>query len=214
MAAGEARFKVSIFQASSSSPLSIHSLPFTLRNVELNSFQASTGFSFVAITHTWRVVLIGDSVPRSTDEGLSPKTISLDGQRQNRTLFQDIFGVTAFEEDLHLDQPSTAVLLSGKGVDHPLSDTPAFATPSFDTFFDPFLNAFLTAREMRDVDKAEEEENMGIEDDVMDQLEDTAMIQHSGFRLPNPGDLDAFTQLFRSTCSIAEGVFGFLASHF
>jgi NET1-associated nuclear protein 1 (U3 small nucleolar RNA-associated protein 17) len=148
MSAGEARVKVSIFQASSSTPLAIHSLPFTLRNVELNSFQASTGFSFVAITHAWRVVLIGDSIPRLTDEGLSPKAISLNGQRQNRTLFQDIFGVSAFEEDMHVNQTSTSAALSRKGVDHPLSDISAFATPSFDTFFDPFLTGFLTAREL------------------------------------------------------------------
>jgi NET1-associated nuclear protein 1 (U3 small nucleolar RNA-associated protein 17) len=205
MAAGKARVKISIFQASSSIPLSIHSLPFSLRNVELNSFQTSKGFSFVAITHAWRVVSIGGSVPRSTDEGLSPKAISFDGQRQNRTLFQDIFGVSAFEEDSHVDQPSTSAALSRKGVDHPLSDIPAFATPSFDTFFDTFLNAFLTPRELHNVDK-DEEVTAGIEDDVMDQNEDTAMIQLHKFRFPNPDDLEAFTQLFRSTCGVAEGV--------
>jgi len=83
-----------------------------------------------------------------------------------------------------------------------LSDIPAFATPSFDTFFDPFLNAFLTAREFHDAEKAEEENVL--EEDVMDQNEDANMGQLSRFRFPDPGELEAFTDLFRSTCSIAE----------
>jgi hypothetical protein len=47
---------------------------------------------------------------------------------------------------------------------------------------------------------------MGVEDDAMDQNEDTSTIQHHRFRLPNPGDLEAFAHLFRSTCSVAERV--------
>lgn len=205
MATGEASVRVSIFQASSSIPLSIHNLPFTLRNVEFNSSQAGVGFGFVAITHAWKIVLIGDSVPRSTDEGLSPKSISLNSQRQNRTLFQDIFGVSAFEEDLRVDQRTTSEAPSRKGVSHPLSDTPAFASPPLDTFFDTFLSSFLTVRELKDADKTEEE-NMAIEDDAMDQSENVEIIQQPRFHMPNPSELESFTALFRSTCHIAGGL--------
>lgn len=201
---GEATVRVAIFQASSSIPSSVHCLPFTLRNVEFNSFQGSRGFNLVAITHSWKVVLIGDSVPSSLEEGLFPKAISANEQRQNRTLFQDIFGVSAFEEDLSVDQLSMSAALSRKGVDHPLSDIPAFATPSFDTFFDPFLNAFMTPRDIKDADKVEEA-NMDLEDDVMEQEEDVRLKHHAGFRLPLPDELEVFTKLFRTTCIVVEG---------
>lgn len=159
------------------------------------------GFNLVAITHSWKVVLIGDSVPSSADEGLFPKAISPNEQRQDRTLFQDIFGVSAFGEDLHTDQLSVSVALPRKGVDHPLSDIPAFATPSFDTFFDPFLDAFMTPRDADNVKEA----NMDLEDDVMEQNEAVRVTHHTGFRLPTPDELEAFTKLFRTTCIIVEG---------
>jgi NET1-associated nuclear protein 1 (U3 small nucleolar RNA-associated protein 17) len=208
MATEEPRVKVSIFQASSSIPSHIYSIPFTLRSVELNLLQASTDFRVVAITQSWKIVLIGDSVPSSTDEGLSPKAISPNEQRQNRTLFQDLFGASAFEEDLPVDPPSTSVALSRKGT--LLSDIPAYASPSFDTFFDPLLTTFLTAREPQDEDRVKAREEIPVEDDLMDQSEDTiSMAPHGKCRLPNPGELEVFTKLFRSTCNIAAGMFGY-----
>jgi len=196
--------KVSIFGASSSSPLSVHTLPFQVRNAVVDPSQGQTGFHLVGITHDWRAVLIGDSACRFTDESRLAKGIKFDSQPEKRTLFQNIFGPSAFVDDFPVYDHSISPSLSQKKTDHSIFDTLAFATPSLDTMFDPFITTLLSPRGTRSDEVVHE---IASEDD------DTTMEDKGGIltsarqssRALNPGELEAFTKLFRTSC-ITQGL--------
>ncbi len=191
--------RVSIFDASSSSPPSVYTLPFQVRNAVYDPSQAGTGFNLVGITHDWRAVLIGDSACRFTDESRLAKGINLDSQPEKRTLFQNIFGASAFVDDFPAYDHSISPSLSQKKSDHSMFDTLAFATPSLDTMFDPLITTLLSTREVR---SDEVIHDIASEDDGT-MMEDQGGILTStrrSSRALRPGELETFTKLFRTSC--------------
>ena len=197
----DAHTQVSIFTVSSSSPTTIRSVPFGLRSVVWAPFQNDSGFNFVGITHLWKAVVFGDCRRPFKDKSLSLKNLNMSYQLQSPTLFQDIFGVSAFAS---VAQTET---LSLRHVDGPqeILDQPAHSTPPLNDLFDSLIKLFLRDRPP---DSIMEEQSP--EDFEHDEMQD---VQSAGDRLTtsrhhsrpmNPGEMTALTELFRSRCITGE----------
>ena len=194
----ERRTTVSIFQALSSTPTTIRTLPFGLRNAIWASFSSGSGFNLVGITHSWRVVTFGDSRQTLKDEGRTATAMNIQSQPTKRTLFEDIFGVSAFASTSS-DSVQAPALLHKNSKSHDVFDTPVYLAPSLDDLFNPLIKSFLTLRpaEPSIADDADD----GEEDIVMEEEQDpiSPTSRHAS-RVPNAGEMDAFTKLFRSRC--------------
>ena len=197
----DAHTKVSIFTVSSSTPTSIRSVPFGLRNVVWASFQNDSGFNFVAITHSWKALVFGDSRRPFEDGSLSPKSLNMGHQPQSLTLFQDIFGASAFAS------VPPAETLSLRHADGPqeILDQPAYSTPPLNDLFDSLIRLFLRDRPPDSII-----EEQGLEDLEHDDMQD---VQSTGdplttschqSRFANSGEMAVFTTLFRSRCMSSE----------
>lgn len=195
----ERRTTVSIFQALSSTPTAIRSLPFGLRNAVWASFNSGSGFNLVGITHSWRVVTFGDSRQTLKDEGRTATAMNIQNQPPKRTLFEDIFGVSAFASTSS-DPVHAPSLLRKNSKSHEVFDTPVYLAPSLDDLFNPLIKSFLTLRpsEPSIADDAHDDDD---DDIVMEEEQDTtSSASRHASRVPNPGEMDAFTKLFRARC--------------
>ncbi|KIP12046.1 hypothetical protein PHLGIDRAFT_399665 [Phlebiopsis gigantea 11061_1 CR5-6] len=146
---------VSKFTPSSSSPTSSHTLPFSLISTApcpprwLLSNDPSS-FAFVGITHTWSAVIFGDHIRLAEGEETSARGLAGAASVTTQTLFQDIFGRSAFT-DLSARNANVAVPASqgsawkGKEVER-IFDTPAYLLPPLGSLFDPLMDEFLTPR--------------------------------------------------------------------
>lgn len=203
----EHRTRISIFLASSNTPTSIRALPFGLRNVVWASFNSRPGFNLVGITHSWRAVTIGDSEQTLTEDGLTAKAMNNHSQQlQRRTLFQDIFGASAFAS-VSSDTPQTASL-QRKDKIHDVFDTPAYLAPSFDFLFEPLIKSFLTPRPSEPIIMDDTVENDTDEDIVMEEEQGavTSVLSGHPSRTPHPGEMEAFTKLFRARCMTGRNI--------
>lgn len=147
--------RVLIFDPSSATPRKAYTVPFGLRTVAWYSHSSTPSsqdpsFHLVGITDMWSVVLFGDDIRAPLEEGASAKGI-VDGAAdpQKRTLFQDIFGKSAFA-DLSIEPSSPPFLAkgqhwSGKDVAN-VFDAPAYLMPSIGTLFDSVMSNFLRPR--------------------------------------------------------------------
>lgn len=195
----ERRTTVSIFQALSSTPTAIRSLPFGLRNAVWASFNSGSGFNLVGITHSWRVVTFGDSRQTLKDEGRTATAMNIQNQPPKRTLFEDIFGVSAFASTSS-DPVHAPSLLRKNSKSDEVFDTPVYLAPSLDDLFNPLIKSFLTLRpsEPSIADDAHDDDD---DDIVMEEEQDTtSSASRHASRVPNPGEMDAFTKLFRARC--------------
>jgi NET1-associated nuclear protein 1 (U3 small nucleolar RNA-associated protein 17) len=193
--------KVSIFTVSSSTPTSIRSLPFGLRTVVWAPFLNDSGFNLVAITHSWKAVVFGDSQHSFKDKTLSPNGLNLGHQPQRQSIFQDIFGVSAFASVPLTETPSLRHANSPQEILH----KPAYSTPPLNELFDSLIKSFLTDRPPDTI--VDEEQNPEDFEDADIQDEQPAGVplitsrHHS--RSANPGEMETFTKLFRS-CMMGE----------
>lgn len=86
------------FMATSPSSKKSRTLPFKLKNALWYPFGVSgKDFSLIGITHNWASVVFGDKLRVIQDEGASAREISGDAAPGRRSVFQDMFGVTAFD---------------------------------------------------------------------------------------------------------------------
>ncbi|KAH9942941.1 WD40 repeat-like protein [Amylocystis lapponica] len=172
---------VYVFRPSSPSPSSTWTLPFHLLNVShvprglAPSKPAS--FSLVGITHAWSVVVFGDEVTLLEDEGAHARRVDKDGGSRRRTLFQDIFGKSAFadfapESSTSTAAPDRAQPWRGKEV-AAIFDAPAYLMPPLEMVFDTVMDGFFTARSAEDAAENQDQED---EDAVMDVDEDDAPV--------------------------------------
>lgn len=151
---------ISIFHTMSSTPYRKYTVPFGFLNVTHQKTRSSTStsdapkFAFVGITHQYSVVLVGDDVSTPVDEGSIGKTI-ISGLASNprKTLFQDIFGASAFM-DLS-DFPAAFDSTSTQGINNAtwsrkdaagLFDAPAYLMPPIGSLFDSAMDGLLKAR--------------------------------------------------------------------
>lgn len=190
--------RVLIFQVTSPSPSSIHSLPFTLRNLSLYMLSsAPSKYTFIGITQEWNVVLFGDDT-KLIKEGSTAKEITLDSSSSRRSLFQDIFGKSAFAVSPNapaLPMKSPTRPWTGKEAVEAF-DSPAYIMPPLDTLYDPIMNSLMKPRfeNIRDNSMGP-----GDEDAEMD-AEDVDTVLASTRRLPrivSRGEIETFIELFR-----------------
>lgn len=192
--------RVSIFHVRSSIPSSIHSIPFMLRNISLNvNYSERSMYAFVGITQDWRVVQFGDGCKIVKEAGYAARGLTSDHIPSRRTLFQDIFGKSAFAE---VPTPSSSVEMGKRPalwIGKEASDTftsPAYLMPPLEHLFEPLIARFLIPRDQdiaqsRVVEPGEPDVDM--EEDVQDPM-------ISGVHRPRMVDqeeMDSFVTLFR-----------------
>ncbi|KAL6310151.1 WD40 repeat-like protein [Sparassis latifolia] len=202
--------KVLVFHPSSSVPSARHTLPFRLRCVVSHPSLSSastdpSSFTLLGISNTWAVVLFGDEIHLPEEEGSTAQGISAQSTANQRTLFHDIFGKTAFA-DLTLETTTSSMSLDraqpwrGKEIKDAFN-APAYLMPPLDTLFDPLMDEFLTRRSA-DVAAADHEEHEQPEADVdMDvEGEDDGSPFLAGNRIDRVVDqeeMDALVELFK-----------------
>ncbi|KAF5385093.1 hypothetical protein D9615_001275 [Tricholomella constricta] len=189
--------RVSILRAVSSAPASSHSIPFRLRNFSLYPFSRKlSGQVFVGITYDWRVVLFGDGAKLAKEEGSTATEIASSSTPIRRTLFQDIFGYSAFAE------PPT-VSTSVDGMNRPRSgkaatdvfDSPAYLMPTLEHLFNPLMDGFLKHRpdDAPEHVVPEEEEEVDMEEEPAEPV----LVGDRSSRVVNQEEMDAFVEFFK-----------------
>ncbi|THH10974.1 hypothetical protein EW145_g971 [Phellinidium pouzarii] len=160
--------KVLHFSPTASKPFNVRTLPFRFRAVGWNYLNKSSR-SLLGITYSWNVVLCGDDahVPAKM-ENTSREIDRNDAIIPRKTLFQDIFGKSAFIDTfVSTMDPYT----SSSGLDRNLQkvassvfDAPAYLAPPIETMYSSLIEAFLT--------KAPEQEVSFSYEDVPEDLDE------------------------------------------
>jgi len=161
-----------------------------------------TNFSFLGISYNWSVVVFGDKSCSRKEETTTLKELIGISTVQGRTLFQDIFGKSAFPGAFNgtSQAPRISSEVHTESVDKAdmIFEYPAYLMPSLDHFFDPLLESFLKTSVHRadlsqEVAVAEQEE-----DDVdMEDSMSASITGESVGRCLNQVKLDVLTDLFR-----------------
>ncbi|KAJ7925936.1 hypothetical protein B0H13DRAFT_1973962 [Mycena leptocephala] len=192
--------RVALFNVNSAQSTRSLSVPFGFRNVAWYPLVSSSSFSLVGITHDWKVVVLGDNIHIPKDEGSVSREIATHSAPQRRTLFQDIFGKSAFGEQASASQSLAPASLSrpwtgreGAGV----FDEAAYLMPPLEKLFEPLMNGFLKPRaaEVSVVPSA----ITANEDVDMDGEGRTATVSGvEAKRVVDPQEMDAMIDLFRT----------------
>jgi len=163
---------VTLFRATSPTPLMEYTLPFGILNIAWyqSSFLLSTDFSLVALTHKYDVVLLGDNVILPEDPGASAKALQKGPVAPRRSLFEEMFGVPAIASLSNLNEQTREAVTdlgSGGGVTVPwrssdathFFDAPSHLMPPIETFFEPLIESFLRLRTTDDETSAAQAED-------------------------------------------------------
>jgi hypothetical protein len=186
------------FNVASANPVSSHTLPFKLRRVVWNPYTASgTDFTLVGITQSWNSVVLGDRVHLPVDEGSSARGISADMSPHRRNIFQDIFGVSAFQ-DFPIQAPAPASAAPEDAIGLPKFNTPlnapAYLLPPLHTLFTPLVEGLLRKRSTHSPLEMNEQEQIEDEDVVM---ADPPLARSRSGRTLQEGEMDEFVELFK-----------------
>lgn len=122
-------------------------------------------------------------------------------QLQSPTLFQDIFGVSAFASVPQTETPPP------RHADGPqeILDQPAYSTPPLNNLFDSLIKLFLRDRPPDSIIEEQGPEDLEYDDmqDVQSAGDPLTTSRHNS-RFVNHGELEAFTNLFKSRCMTGE----------
>lgn len=156
----------------------------------------------MGISYNWSIVVFGDQSFLRKGETTTLKELIGFSTVQGRTLFQDIFGKSAFPDafDGTSQAPRISSEVHAESVDKAdmIFEYPAYLLPSLDHLFDPLLESFLkTSVQRADLSQevaAEEQE----EDDVyMEDPMSASITVESVGRSLNQVKLNVLTDLFR-----------------
>ncbi|KAF9245797.1 WD40-repeat-containing domain protein [Melanogaster broomeanus] len=185
---------INIFHASSPALQMEHTVPFRILNMACDSF------SLVVLTHQYGVVVMKDS-------GASAKSLQKGPAAPRRSLFEEMFGVSAFADVSKQHTRETADSGSGTGAVIPwrssetasFFDAPSHLMPPIDTLFEPLISSFLRLRASDDeTGAAQAEEGHAEAEDEMpvDSVEDEpGLVQ--GSEVSTKAVLDMFVPLFK-----------------
>ena len=183
-----------VFSSASSKPITTFSVPFGVRNcVSYPLTENSPDPAFIAITHQWSVVLIGKNV-KLAQEGSTAKEIVQGSSHSRRTLFQDIFGQSAFAEP-----PSPRATLEGqnhswdKTTAAEILDRPAYLMPPLEHLFEPLINGFLKLRSEDPVAEVLPDEDV----DMKEEVSETVPVRTRRSRPVQPEEMNAFVEFFK-----------------
>jgi NET1-associated nuclear protein 1 (U3 small nucleolar RNA-associated protein 17) len=133
------------------------------------------------------------------------------GQRQ--TLFQDIFGASAFSNHYQLPQnvipdyvsTSRALPWSGNDVIN-LFDAPAYLMPPIETLFEPLMDSFLIPQSKQDRKHIAEGNEHDEDVDMPEQSDDEHIIlEERRERIVDQREMDIFVKLFQQTRGLLFG---------
>jgi NET1-associated nuclear protein 1 (U3 small nucleolar RNA-associated protein 17) len=168
----------------------------------------ASSFSLVGITNNYSVVLFGDDITAPTAEGSRANAIvggAAVGQRQ--TLFQDIFGASAFSNTSSV--PNVGSNSVSRPSDLPWSgnDTtglfgaPAYLMPPIETLFAPLMDTLLKSRPRHNEkhiaggsDQQGEDVEMAAQSD-----DEPVIIGEQRVRHVDQKEMDLFVELFLQT---------------
>lgn len=208
---------VTLFRATSPTPLMEYTLPFGILNITFfyqPSLPLSSDFSLVALTHKYGVVVMGDNFILPEDPGASAKTLEKHPAAPRRSLFEEMFGVPAVT-GLSNEQTRKTVadLETDGGVVVPwrssdttnFFDAPSHLMPPIETFFDPLIDSFLRLRTTDDETPAAQAEDGGAEaeeDMPVDTLQEADPVNVSV--VSNEAVLKVFVPLFKEMAGMFE----------
>jgi len=146
---------------------------------------------------------VGDEVSLPEEAGSSPREIVV-GQSNQRTLFQDIFGRSAFIDFSNNVSSSTSQVSeahsrpwTGKEVSK-IFDRPAYLLPSLESLYGPLMESFLKPRMAEDIDVSNEAERGYDEDmDVDDTPVQAAIVKARPRQVVNQDEKAIFVDLFK-----------------
>ncbi|KIY67198.1 WD40 repeat-like protein [Cylindrobasidium torrendii FP15055 ss-10] len=162
----------------------IHQLPFTVRAI------APLSSHFVAITQDWSLVRFGDNVLRVVEEGSSARSIHQLATSSKNTLFQDIFGKSAFAPR----QAAPAVInVSEASTIRPLFDGPSYMMPPMASLFDDAMSGFMHER----VENASDE--VDVDGDVDMEEPSEPLVLAKPMRAVSKEEMTAFVDMFKHT---------------
>jgi NET1-associated nuclear protein 1 (U3 small nucleolar RNA-associated protein 17) len=166
----------------------------------------------VGVTNKYSVVLFGDDISAPATEGSRANTIvggAALGQR--KTLFQDIFGASAFADLSHVPPhvdsnsvvPPSALPRSDNDVPV-LLDSPAYLMPPIGSLYEPIMESFLKPRSQEDdihlVEGIEQDEDV----EMAEQSDDEPVtVRGRQERLVDQKEMDLFVKLFQQTKGVA-----------
>jgi NET1-associated nuclear protein 1 (U3 small nucleolar RNA-associated protein 17) len=189
--------RVALFSVGSAQPTKSLSLPFGFRNIAWYPFVAASSFSLVGVTHDWKVVVLGENIHLAKEEGAVSRELASHAAPQRRTLFQDIFGKSAFGEQTNAAQPAPASSSrpwtgrEGAGA----FEDPAYLLPPLETLFEPLMSGFL---KLRVVEPSAPPLTVAENEDVdMDGQGHTTVTGADRKRMLAEGEIEAMVDLFR-----------------
>lgn len=192
----------SVFAVACGKPVATYNVPFAFRNVVHNSLYGQKGSNFIGVTTYWRAVAFGDGKSFQRENELTARELNLDQRPQKRSLFQDIFGTSAFLQDSSDIVPVSSIPSLYQKSDvrtGDLFDKPTHLLPSLNVLFDPLMRTCLKTRPP---DKPLEPEAEEMDEDVDMEEPRHPIVSSQAVRSPNAGELELFTTLFRKCCKI------------
>lgn len=199
---------ITIFTSSSPTAHRKLTVPFGFLNVVWHTPSTGTtsrtnsAYKLVGITNGYSVVLFGDNIISPSSEGLSANSMVDNAETiPNRTLFQDMFGVSSFSSP---SKPSD----SAPGSAFPWSrnkiaeffDVPAYLMPPIVSLFEPLIDNFIQPRQIEMdgtqgslvIRHPDEDVDMAAQSD--DEPQTTGM---SSERVVDVNEMDMLVDLFR-----------------
>ncbi|KAJ7446497.1 WD40 repeat-like protein [Mycena galericulata] len=189
--------RVALFQVNSPKPSRTLSVPFSFRNITWYPL-VSSAFSVVAITHDWKVVVLGDNINIGKDEGAVSRGIAADSAPQRRTLFQDIFGKSAFGEQAGVLQ-SVAPARPWTGREGTkVFDDAAYLMPPLEDLFDSLMIDFLKPRVVEKVSALPSDVAENQDVDMTGDAASATVAGGDGKRLVDEAEMSAMVDLFKT----------------
>ena len=205
--------EVFVLSPGSWKPVRHWKLDLQLRQVVSFESYFPRGFSLVCITHDWEICLVGDNVWLPDEEGASGNNISERQEKVKLSLFEDVFGRSAFKslertwEDSERNRLLAASKSAGKSgkIDLRLLDGPAHLLPPLETLYTSLMSGLLQEVAIRE---DPEDQGAADQDDQMDVVEEeegavpTEVGSRVAERVVSQAEIDMFTVLFKEHATI------------
>jgi NET1-associated nuclear protein 1 (U3 small nucleolar RNA-associated protein 17) len=157
----------------------------------------------VGITKAWSVVLVGDDVRLPEDEGSTGKGILGGPASHKKTIFQDIFGKSAFTGLSSELRPEVAIAPTHSRTSNKVAgipDGPAYLMPPLESLYEPLMGNFLKLRSQADdyatglVPGQGEDEDFDLRDE--NSTAPVLSVRHPG-RIVTQDEMNLFVDLFK-----------------
>ncbi|KZT30806.1 WD40 repeat-like protein [Neolentinus lepideus HHB14362 ss-1] len=202
---------VGVYHATSRTPVKVRSLPFRLLSITSYPSHPSSSrnlpFTLVGITTAWNVVMLGDYLPPREEGATDAQAIA--GRIEvgtRRTLFQDIFGKSAFtdhsnkqSQPLSSDQSYTW----NNNLKTGMLEGPSHLLPPIETMFDSLMAGYLQPRLPPHTEEDEQDDSrddMEEDVDVNMNLPGTmtpVILGSRADRVVSYQEMDMFVELFK-----------------